>query len=50
LLLNYKEKEIQEKLKVSQSAVNQRKKTAGWNGIDALLKRFEKLISKEGQI
>ena len=49
LLLNYKEKEIQEKLKVSQSAVNQRKKTAGWNGIDALLKRFEKLISKEGQ-
>jgi hypothetical protein len=50
LLLNYKEKEIQEKLKISQSAVNQRKKAAGWNGIDALLKRFEKLISKEEQI
>jgi hypothetical protein len=44
-LLGLKEKDIEVKLDISQSAVNQRKSTAGWNGIDALINRFEELIS-----
>jgi hypothetical protein len=46
-LLNNKEKEIEEKLAISQSAVNQRKRTAGWYGIEAVLCRFEELVNKE---
>ncbi|MGD2034508.1 MAG: hypothetical protein PVF73_05590 [Bacteroidales bacterium] len=46
-LLGFNEREISEKLKKSQSAINQRKKTAGWNGIEPLLKRFEELMKKE---
>ncbi|WP_417887915.1 SatD family protein [Zunongwangia sp.] len=45
LLHGYKEIEISKKLNISQSAVNQRKKTAGWEVIDLLLTRFEKKIS-----
>jgi hypothetical protein len=41
------EKEISEKLGKSQSAINQRKKTAGWSGIEALLQRFTELMKKE---
>jgi hypothetical protein len=46
-LLGLNEKEIGAKLKKTQSAINQRKKTAGWNGIEPLLKRFEELMKKE---
>ena len=38
---------LAEKLKISQSAVNQRKKRAGWTGIEALINRYEKIINKE---
>jgi hypothetical protein len=41
------EKEISEKLSKTQSAINQRKKTAGWSGIEPLLERFEELMGKE---
>jgi hypothetical protein len=30
--------------KLSFEAINQRKKTAGWSGIESLLERFEELI------
>jgi len=40
------EKQVSEKLKISQPAVNQRKKVAGWNAVKALLKRYEELIEK----
>jgi len=46
-LLGLNEQEISEKLKISQSAINQRKKTAGWIGIEPLLKRFKELMGKE---
>jgi len=46
-LLDLNEKEIGEKLNKTQSAINQRKKTAGWNGIEPLLKHFEELMEKE---
>jgi hypothetical protein len=46
-LLNLNENEISKKLKVSQSAINQRKKTAGWNGIKPLLERYKVLIERE---
>jgi|WetSurMetagenome_2_1015567.scaffolds.fasta_scaffold55212_2 hypothetical protein len=38
--------DISEKFKITQSAINQRKKTAGWGGIEPLLERFEELIRK----
>jgi hypothetical protein len=41
------EQDISDRLKISQSAINQRKKTAGWAGIEPLLKRFEELIEQE---
>ncbi len=44
LLQEQKEIEIAAKLGISQSAVNQRKKTAGWEVIQAMLLRFEKKI------
>ncbi len=43
------EVEISEKLQITQSAINQRKKTAGWGGIEPLLERFEELMGKEDQ-
>jgi len=46
LLFNKTEKKISEALKVSQSAVNQRKKTAGWDAIDVLIKNYKYLIDK----
>ncbi len=45
LLQGLKEKEIAGILGISQSAVNQRKKAAGWEPISVLLKRFEQKIS-----
>ena len=45
LLQGYKEKKIAQILGISQSAVNQRKKAAGWDPILGLLKRFEEKIS-----
>ena len=47
LLMGMTEKEIAYKLNISQSAVNQRKKRAGWYGIEALLERYEILIGRE---
>ncbi len=44
LLKGLKETEIGEELDISQSAVNQRKKAAGWEAIKSLLERYEKLI------
>lgn len=46
-LLGFNEKEISKKLNKSQPAINQRKKTAGWIGIEPLLIRFKELIEKE---
>jgi len=46
-ILGLNEQEISEKLKKTQSAINQRKKTAGWSGIEPLLKRFKELMEKE---
>ncbi len=40
-----KEKQIAEELSIFQSAVNQRSKAAGWNAIDAAVKRFETLMN-----
>ncbi len=41
LISGKKEMEIAEELGISQSAVNQRKKTAGWEVISLMLERFE---------
>ncbi|MDT0676898.1 hypothetical protein [Autumnicola musiva] len=46
LLHDYKEQEIANTLKISQSAVNQRKKAAGWEAISTLLERYQKVISQ----
>ncbi|MBT8295824.1 MAG: SatD family protein [Gramella sp.] len=45
LLKGYKETEVASELDISQSAVNQRKKAAGWDAIEALLDRYQKVIS-----
>lgn len=45
LLHGLKETEIANTLTISQSAVNQRKKTAGWEVINSLLQRFETKIA-----
>ncbi|MCM4157381.1 SatD family protein [Gramella sp. AN32] len=47
LLKGLKETEIADKLKISQPAVNQRKKAAGWDAIEKLLDRFEEVISQK---
>lgn len=47
LLMGKTEIETAAKLNISQSAVNQRKKRAGWYGIEALLERYEILINRE---
>lgn len=41
------EKDISKKLKKTQSAINQRKKTSGWNAIEPLLERFAELMGRE---
>lgn len=46
LLMGWKEKKIAQELNISQSAVNQRKKAAGWEPISMLLKRYHSIISK----
>lgn len=46
LLKGWKEKKIALDLNISQSAVNQRKKAAGWEPINMLLKRYQAIISK----
>jgi hypothetical protein len=38
--------EIGQKLGKTQSAINQRKKTAGWSGIEPLLERFQTLMDR----
>lgn len=46
LLKSFKETEIASELGISQSAVNQRKKAAGWDAIDVLLQRYKKVINE----
>ncbi|PKD17175.1 hypothetical protein APR41_07020 [Salegentibacter salinarum] len=46
LLKGMKETEIAEVLKISQSAVNQRKKACGWEAISVLLKRFKNVTEQ----
>ena len=46
LLKGFKEKEIASELGISQSAVNQRKKAAGWDAVNALLVRYNNIIFK----
>ncbi|TRO66553.1 hypothetical protein [Christiangramia sabulilitoris] len=45
LLKGFKETEVADELDISQSAVNQRKKAAGWDAIEVLLTRYQKVIS-----
>lgn len=40
------EKQTASRLGISQSAVNQRKRSAGWNAVNALLTRYEELMDK----
>ncbi|CAL66483.1 terminase gpP N-terminus-related DNA-binding protein [Christiangramia forsetii] len=47
LLNGFKETDIASELGISQSAVNQRKKAAGWDAIDSLLHRYESLINEQ---
>lgn len=47
LLLNKNETEIGSILGISQSAINQRKKTAGWHGVEALLGRFNEIVKEK---
>jgi hypothetical protein len=45
LLRDLKEREIAAKIDISQSAVNQRKKAAGWEAISLLQTRYRKVIA-----
>lgn len=47
LLKDWKEKTIANSLEISQSAVNQRKKAAGWEAVQALLNRYKAHIAKK---
>ncbi|MCF4101690.1 SatD family protein [Gillisia sp. M10.2A] len=47
LLLGLKEREVADVLQISQSAVNQRKKAAGWDAISVLLERYKEVILKK---
>lgn len=47
LLQGLKETEIAAVLNISQSAVNQRKKAAGWDAIEMLLERYKQVISEK---
>ncbi len=44
LLRGLKEREVAEILEISQSAVNQRKKAAGWEAVSGLLQRYHQVI------
>jgi len=46
LLSGLKEREIATEINISQSAVNQRKKAAGWEAISELLIRYRNVITK----
>jgi len=46
-LLGLNEYGVSQQLKISQPAINHRKKHAGWNGIEILLERFEQLMEEE---
>lgn len=46
LLHGLKEREIAAEINISQPAVNQRKKAAGWDAISALLNRYREVITK----
>lgn len=46
LLKGFKETEIAAELGISQSAVNQRKKAAGWDAIHVLLGRYKKVVKE----
>lgn len=50
LLFHKTEREISEIFNVSQSAINQRKRTAGWDGIEMLLKNFKYLMETSQQV
>lgn len=45
LIRDLKEREVAKEINISQSAVNQRKKAAGWEAISLLLTRYQKVIS-----
>jgi len=45
LLQGFTETKIAERLGISQAAVNLRKKAAGWDEIQSLLKRYEQVIT-----
>lgn len=45
LLKDLKEREVAEAINISQSAVNQRKKAAGWDAISVLLSRYRTVIT-----
>ncbi len=45
LLRDLKEREIAAEINISQSAVNQRKKAAGWEAIAGLLNRYHRVVS-----
>lgn len=47
LLKGLKEVEISEILKISQPAVNQRKRAAGWEAVSVLLSRYQQVIKKK---
>ena len=46
LLKGFKEREVAAAIDISQSAVNQRKKAAGWDAISVLLDRYREVILK----
>jgi predicted transcriptional regulator len=46
-LSGYTENYIAKQLGINQSAVNQRANSAGWNAINTLVQRFEKLYTYE---
>jgi len=43
-LMGMYDKDIARKLKISKSAITQRKKSAGWKGVEALLERYKELM------
>ncbi|UJH91779.1 SatD family protein [Antarcticibacterium sp. 1MA-6-2] len=47
LLKGLKEREVASEINISQSAVNQRKKAAGWEAVSLLLTRFREVIKKQ---
>jgi len=46
LLKGLKEREVAEAINISQPAVNQRKKAAGWDAIAVLLSRYKEVVNK----